>query len=323
MAPSQQEYYRGIRMAPYDLVKEALIAFGVVLMLVLVLAAVFSSADEPPLTIQQVAQQMPRTFLGVALGDLDGRGKIASYGPPYNHGTGSVQYLGPISLQELAGVQIPVNTKQDFVLAPLQEVARNDPAVKALLQQFQAAPAQQQSWEAAYAQALKKATRKDGTVIVPAGPYGPVGPMLMALLRMGQSGGLDGYLLTTPHFYQTDYTKTLLFIQGKPLHAKSRPLHLLDTQWGMMNETGSWPGQEWLWLYAIWYQVPIIATSPNIDVYTGLIMAVLTALFILVPYLPGINRLPRVLGVYKLIWRDYYREQRATRHSRESGAVQP
>jgi hypothetical protein len=25
---------------------------------------------------------------------------------------------------------------------------------------------------------------------------------------------------------------------------------------GGMNETGSYPGQPWLWLYTLWYQVP-------------------------------------------------------------------
>ena len=33
-------------------------------------------------------------------------------------------------------------------------------------------------------------------------------------------------------------------------------LNLLGSQWGMMNETGAYPGQAWLWLYTFWYQVP-------------------------------------------------------------------
>jgi hypothetical protein len=310
MKITKQDYYRGVRMAPYDLVKEALIAFAVVLVLVVVFAAVFSSPDEPPLTIRQVAQQTPLTFLNVALGDLDGSGDIASYGPPYNNGTGSVQYLGPISLQEAAGVHIPINTAQDFVLDPLKQLAKIDPRVAVELSAFQAASAAQQSqWETAYGNALAKATAQGSNVMVPAGNYGPVGPLMAALLQMGQSGGLDGFLLTSTHFYQTDYTKPLLFIQGDPLHEKAQALNLLGTQWGMMNETGSWPGQAWLWLYTFWYQIPPYSTSPNGDAYVWVTMAVLTLLLILVPYIPGLNRLPRYLGVYKLIWRDYYRER--------------
>ena len=29
----------------------------------------------------------------------------------------------------------------------------------------------------------------------------------------------------------------------------------------MMNETGNYPGQAWLWLYTFWYQVPPFSTS--------------------------------------------------------------
>lgn len=313
-----RHYYRGVRMQPYDLVKEALVACGVVLLLVVVLAALFSSPDEPPLTIRDVAQQTPLTFLKVAIGDLDGTGEIASYGPPYNQGSGSVQYLGPISLQELAGVTIPIDTAHDFVIAPLEESAKGNPALAHALAVFQAAtPQQRQAWERAYADALTRATAKGQSVTLPPGSYGPVGPMLTALLQMGQDGGMDGFLLTSTRFYQTDYTRPLLFIQGEPLHAKARTLHLLGSQWGMTNETGSYPGQAWLWLYTFWYQIPPYSTSPNGDALVWLTMAVLTLGLVLVPFIPGLNRLPRHLGVYRLIWREWYRaEQR-----RDSGGT--
>lgn len=298
-------------MAPYDLVKEALLAFAFTLIIVIILAILFSSPDEPPLTIQSVALQTPRTFLSVAIGDLDGKGEIASYGPPYNNGSGSVQYLGPISLQKLAGVTIPIDPRQDFVLAPLEQAAQSNPALATTLKTFLAAsPAQQQRWEAAYAQALPHATHQGATVRLPAGAYGPVQPLLDTLLRLGQQGALDGDLLVSlHHFYQTDYTKPLLFIQGKPLHDKARPLHFLGEQWGMMNESGNWPGQEWLWLYTFWYQIPPYSTSPNGDADVWLTMAILTVLFIILPFIPGLNQLPRKLRVYRLIWRSYYREQ--------------
>jgi len=308
---SQSAYYRGIRMAPYDLVKEALVAFGVVVVLVVALAALLSSPDEPPMTIAQVAQQTPLTFLNVAIGDLDGSGEIASYGPPYNDGTGSVQHIGPISLQEMGGVTIPINTAQDFVIAPLRQVAQRDPSLAQELAAFEAAtPQQRRDWERAYRDALARATVQGIEVVVPTGAYGPVGPMMAALLQMGQDGGMDGFLLTSTHFYQTDYTRPLLFIQGDPLHDAAKQFHFLGTQWGMMNETGSYPGQAWLWLYTFWYQIPPYSTSPNGDALVWLTMAVLTVGLILVPFIPGLNQLPRRLGVYRLIWRDWYREQK-------------
>lgn len=67
----------------------------------------------------------------------------------------------------------------------------------------------------------------------------------------------------------------MLFIQGDPLHNAAEPLHLLGSPWGMMNETGSYPRQAWLWLYNLWYQIPPYSTSPNGDALVWVTMAVL------------------------------------------------
>jgi len=37
------------------------------------------------------------------------------------------------------------------------------------------------------------------------------------------------------------------------------------------------------------------------------LMMLLTLAFILVPYIPGLRSLPRVLGVHRLIWRNWSR----------------
>ena len=47
----------------------------------------------------------------------------------------------------------------------------------------------------------------DGTVTVPAGDYGPVSVMMDRMLTLARSGGLDALLLTSDHFYQTDFTR--------------------------------------------------------------------------------------------------------------------
>ena len=92
--------------------------------------------------------------------------------------------------------------------------------------------------------------------MLPAGRYGPVAPMMSSLVGLAQSGGLDGALLTSSQFYQTNYTKPLLFLSGGGFFEdRATAQHLLGDQWGMMNETGSYPGQVWLWLYTFWYQI--------------------------------------------------------------------
>jgi len=82
----------------------------------------------------------------------------------------------------------------------------------------------------------------------------------------------------------------------------------------MMNETGSYPGQVWLWLYTFWYQVQIggLGNSPNVDAIVMAIMGVLSLAFILIPFLPGIRSIPRRIPIYKLIWRDWYASTEST-----------
>jgi hypothetical protein len=75
----------------------------------------------------------------------------------------------------------------------------------------------------------------------------------------------------------------------------------------MMNETGNFPGQAWLWLYTMWYQIPPMNSSSNGDVEVWAIMMALTVLLALLPFIPGLRSIPRWLGVYRLIWRDHYR----------------
>src|SRR5450759_4584096 len=242
--PSDQaRYYRGIRMMPYDLIREGLVALLAVLVLVLVFAGIFSSADEPPLTLQQYAQQNPVGFVTTAMGGLSGSGAVAGYGPPYNTGTGSVQSIGPLSLQQAAGVTIPIDVAQVYVLEPLTIAAQTDTQLAAALQTFTHASAQQQTaWENTYTDALGHATVSNGHVVVPQGDYGPLPAMMDHLLTLSTSGALDGLLLRSGGFYQNDFTKPLLFLSEDALPARAEQLNMLGSQWGMMNSTGNYPG---------------------------------------------------------------------------------
>ncbi len=128
---------------------------------------------------------------------------------------------------------------------------------------------------------------------------------------MAQSGALDGAVEGSGQFYETNYTKPLLFISdGSYLAKLAQTDHLLGTQWGMMNETGNFPGQPWLWLYTMWYQIPPYSSSGNADALVMSTMAVLTLALLLVPFIPGIRSIPEKIGIYRLIWRDFYRENK-------------
>jgi hypothetical protein len=295
---------------PYDLVKEASIAFGVVLALVVVLTVLFSSPDEQSSTIKSWSRSNPVDFVTTAVGELDGSSGVAGYGPPYNHASDG-QHIAFVYPAKWFGVNLAINSAQDFVLAPLRSI-NGQPALQSAISTYQAASAKQQAaWTTAYTNALGKAKVGAGdSVAIPAGRFGPVTRIMGSLLGFAQSGGLDGALLTNRQFYQTDFTKALLFMaDGGVLSDRAQAEHLLGEQWGMMNETGSYPGQVWLWLYTFWYQTKPFSTSNNADVLVMGVMGVLSLAFVLVPFLPGVRSLPRRVPIYKLVWREHYRAQ--------------
>jgi hypothetical protein len=293
---------------PYDVAKEVFVCFLVVLLLVVVCAVVFSSPDERPVTVKSWSNAAPVDFAQTAVTELDGTSALATYGPPYNNTAGAGQKLGPISLERAAGVRIPINTAQDFVLKPLATLP-DRPALDAALAEYQGTAATQRAnWDAAYEKVVANATFSNGQLVVKAGRYGPVGVLIANLESMARSGALDGALLASPQLYATNYTNPLLFIaDGTYLADQAGLRHLQGSQWGMMNETGNFPGQAWLWLYTMWYQVPPMNTSSNGDVEVWAIMMALTLLLALLPFIPGLRSIPRWLGVYRLIWRDHYR----------------
>jgi hypothetical protein len=294
---------------PYDLIKEVLIALVVVSLLTVGLAVVFGSPDDKPVTVQSWSAANPVDFTQTAITELDGTSGTATYGPPYNNATGSSQSILGISPESAFGVHHPIDSATTYVIAPLRTLT-DQPAVQAAVASYLVAtPAQQAAWTAAYEKVVAGATASDGTVRVAPGNYGPVGSMMTALTTMAHSGALDGALLSSKQFYGTDYTKPLMFIaDGTYLADLGSAQHLSGEQWGMMNGPGNFPGQAWLWLYTMWYQVPPLTTSANADLQVWAIMMVLTLVLALVPFIPGVRSLPRRSRIYRLIWRQHYRD---------------
>ena len=66
----------------YDLVKEFVVAVAVITVLTVILAVLFSSPDDPPVTIQHWARADPGDFIGTAVTELDGTSEVSTYGPP-------------------------------------------------------------------------------------------------------------------------------------------------------------------------------------------------------------------------------------------------
>jgi len=290
---------------PYDLVKEFFIALLVVVLLVGGAAALFSSPDERAVTLQDWANKSPADFVLTSAGELAGSTISAAYGAPYNNASEGLK-LGPLSIQKWAGVTIPVNPAVDFVVDPLH--FSKDAAVPAALGQWNGAGADQQTkWATDYASALDKAG--DPSKVTVSDAYGPVPAMTNGLLILAQDGVLDGLLTTKATPYPSDFTNPMLFLaDGGYLDELGAAQHLHGDQWGMMNETGSYPGQSWLWLFSLWYQVEPFKSSENADIQIFAFLLLLNLGFIFMPKLPFINRLPRLIPIHRLIWRRYYKE---------------
>jgi hypothetical protein len=303
--PEPDPYSYGRRH--YDLVKEFVLALVGVVVLTVVLAAVFSSPDVKPMTIASWSQADPGDFTTTALAELDGSSGTAGYGPPYNSAADG-QKIGPLALARAVGVTHPIDTAEAFVLEPLAAAPQNPDVTAALSAWNSASPQQQTAWTGAYSDALTKA---DGDPAKAApGDYGPVPTMLSQLTRQAQAGSLDSELLSERGFYHSDYTLPLLFLaDGSDLAAQAQSQHLAGDQWGMMNEVGDFPGQVWLAPFTFWYQISPYNSSDNGDALVWATMAVVGAVLVFLPFIPGLRSIPRLIPIYRLIWREHYRTQ--------------
>jgi len=303
---TQEEYFRGVPTIPYDLLKELAIALIASLALIVLLAALLSSPDVKPETVQTWATNDPVDFVTTATSELSGATVTANYGPPYNSGTGSIQGFGPITPQSWFGVHQPVDPPNDFVLTPLKIASAGNADLAAALDTYNKADDKtRQGWLTGYSKALTDAKAdSSGSFTVATGDFGPVPLMMDNLRRQAQAGGLDGVLLSQGGFYQTDYTRPLLFMaDGGYLAGLAGAQNLTGSQWGMMNETGRYPGQTWLWLYTFWYQVPPFLGSSNADLGVVLTVTVLSLGLMLVPFIPGLRDIPYWIPIHRLIWR--------------------
>ncbi len=281
----------------------------VILALTFGLAGLLSSPDVPSITVETWARLAPDNFLATAASELNGTSLTASYGPPYNtNGTPQSLWFAPA---DILGARKHIDPARDFVIAPLTTLARTSPAAAAPLAAYTAAsPAQQVKWANAYATAVTKVKFAGGNPVVPAASDGPVPAMLASELTLARSGALDADLLAGRTFYGTDYTRPLLFIgDGAYFASQAQAMNLTGSQWGVMNETGSFPGQPWLWLYTLWYQIPAFGNSANADLIAIYLTGLATILLLAVPFIPGLRDIPRLIPVHRLIWRSWDRPE--------------
>ena len=102
---------------------------------------------------------------------------------------------------------------------------------------------------------------------------------------------------------------TMFFSDGTMLENIAEAQGVGGDQWGVMNELWNFPGQVWLWLYSGMYQIPALnpSNNANLDLDVGLLMILFGFLLpMFAPWIPVINRIPRWIPLYKIIYRRYY-----------------
>ncbi len=307
----------------YDILKEGTIATVVILVLTVGLASLLSSPDDPPVTVRSWTQVAPADFLATSASELNGTSETATYGPPYNsNGTPQSELFAPANV---AGVRQPINAAQTFVLGPLAKTAPTDPQLAAALATYNAAsPTQQNKWATNYLNAVTKVKFVNGTPVVPAANDGPVPVMLANELTLARSGAIDADLSGAQPFYGTDFTKPLLFLEDGQYFANVATAdHLTGAQWGVMNETGSYPGQPWLWLYQLWYQLPGWRNSANVDLIAIYMTGLATILLLAVPFIPGLRDIPRWIPLHRLVWRNWNQQAAAGPTGQQEAGPKP
>ena len=283
--------------------KRLFIAVGVVAALAILLTILFSSPDDKPSTIKQWSVQKPADFVTTATdASSGGTSGTAEYGPPYNHNARRPARAVPAPA-EMAGCRHPIDTEKDFVVGPLESDPER-PRTESRGRDVQGRAGKDEKGMDRKLRASgleetglpkKKRSRRARPVTSP-----DVRQPTATRARSGDDGKPPGarperrrrrqLLNASNQFFQTDYTKPLLFMaDGGLLEERAHEQHLLGAQWGMMNETGSYPGQVWLWLYSFWYQIEPFTTSQseNADILVMMIMGVLSLIFICIPFIPG------------------------------------
>jgi hypothetical protein len=328
---------------PYDLISEGTIAVVFVALLVILAASLWGSPNGgltypggPKSPAGQAFSAKywdvndPSDLATTAVQELAGGSTTAGYGPPFNQTSGASQEFIGIRPAEIAkaifGLTLPINTANGFVLAPVSQLtAPSNPAVASAVSQYKAAggdlspgaaadqvaSAQQMTWLNNYAKALsaKSAKVTPTSITVQAGNYGPVPAIITAELAIANNGSLDGYFQGSQQQLSTDTTMGTMFLSDGTLwYTIAQAQGVAGDQWGVMNELWNFPGQVWLWLYSGMYQIPALASNnANLDLDVGLLMIVFGFLLpMFAPWIPVINRIPRWIPLYKIIYRQYY-----------------
>ena len=270
---------------PYRMVKAnhtVLFVRGLVLAgLIVLLAFLFPSPLIAPITIKQIANEDPSLMAKTLVAEIDRSSDTATY----------MDTIDPYQF----------DTKKVYVDGPYTQLLTLQPGMSNMLASFSAETTTQQQDN------VKKASTyfTKGGKITTGKNLNPVIPLVSTLTLMAQSGL---YEATLRNEQETGFNPTyaLRFLSDTGvLEDQADKLTITTPQFGMLREEKGLlpPGAWWLAPLGLMDNT-ILHNDDNQDRDGAIILGTLMLIFIAFPYIPYLNRLPELFGVYKLIWRD-------------------
>lgn len=316
---------------PAKLYRGTVIALIPMLAITILCAGFFKAPQSRERSLQDWANSAPSDFVLTAAKELANQRGKGSNGPPYNmldHG----QSLGPIDPQAHAGLGIPIDPGNDFVITPLEMsqtqgvyaaigefrglsadvqvqiiegfVKGQRKAIDAALGKWTSATSSQQvAWTTRYIDELGITNNRE--VLADDPSFGPVKTLTDSLLFLAQSGALDALLTTQYSPYPSDFTKPALFLgDGSWITQEAKSAFLDGRRMAVSSGTNSFPGQFWLVPYAFWYSVEPFSTSRNADIEVFAILILICLLTMYFPRIPGLPKLVSYLPFQSLREKD-------------------
>jgi ubiquinol-cytochrome c reductase cytochrome b subunit len=251
---------------------------GVLVGLILLLAAVLPSPFIKPDTIQSVAAADSKLTAQTFMGE-------------FNHSSDTATYLDSIDPYKF-------DTRTIYVEQPYSQLAASQ-NLSNQLRVFKAEPANLQAVQAKAAQDYfdNDYPAKDRTT-------NPLVSVISTLTSAASAGFYQPLInAANPNGDQTTYAIRFLADTGV-LDNQAQALNMTTEQYGMLREEkGRIPPGAW-WLAPIGLMNhTILAHDDNGDRDGAIILGLALLLLIAFPFIPGLNRLPEWLKVYKIIWR--------------------
>jgi len=256
---------------------------GVLIGLILVLAAFLPSPYIKPTTIQSIANDDPALVDKTLVAEFDSSSDTATYFDNINPYTYNVRTI--------------------YIDNPYEQYIRVQASQSDELKKFNAEP------QGVQKQQLKEASdffNQDG--VDPArAPVSPVAAIVESLTTMAQAGLYEPVLNANDSINKfTDgstYSIRFLSDTGVP-EDKATALNITTDQYGMIREEkGRTPGAWWLAPIGLLNHT-VLKNDDNGDRDAAIIFGSLALTMLAFPFIPYVNQLPDKLKVYKLIWHE-------------------